>query len=124
MDKNIREKSPEIIYLDNFYDTIDVKYFTKLIIDNINVYLDKKLKLYWGINNSYNDITDICYNKLIKNGKIIIPKDETYKLFFFGDPAERLVKHIKVIDIIGNEKIFDENYYDIIIELNCIFKNN
>ena len=74
------------------------------------------------MNNNYNDITNICYEKCIKNGKILIPKDENDKLLFFGDQVKDYEKNIKIIDINGNEKIFYGNDNNIIIELDTIFE--
>jgi hypothetical protein len=80
------------------------------------------MKFFWGHPNNYINITNICYEKLLIDNKIIINKEESFKLNTFGDPINGIVKHIKVIDEYGNIKVFNGNNEDIIININEIFK--
>ena len=80
------------------------------------------MKFFWGHPFNYINITNICYDKLLNNNNIIINKSEDFKINLFGDPMPGLIKNIKVIDKIGNERIFNGNDEDIIIDINNFFK--
>jgi hypothetical protein len=66
-------------------------------------------KFLWGIENNYVDITEICFHRYLFGDDIIIPESEEERLSLFGDPAPITVKHIKVIDMYNNYKIFYGN---------------
>jgi len=80
------------------------------------------MKFFWGHPNNYYNITDICYEQLFDNNIINIKRGEDFKLNMFGDPMPGLVKHIKIMDMNGNYKVFNDNSEDIIIYLNDNFR--
>ena len=75
------------------------------IIINIHDFFPKVLNVYW---NDFN-ITDICMIKCLNQNTIRIPINNQDKINLFGDPYPGINKKIKIIDKLGNIKIFEEN---------------
>jgi len=82
------------------------------------------MKIFYGHPNNYINVTKICYEKLIINNLLIISKYEDFKLNLFSDPMPGLMKHIKILDINGNLKVFNDNDEDIVINIHVIFKKD
>lgn len=78
-------------------------------------------QFYYGITNNYIDITNIVFEKILKNNIIIIPKDDISRSLIFGDHLKDIYKNIKVIDNINNIcKIFYDGEH-INIDINKSF---
>jgi len=75
------------------------------IIINIHDIFPKVLNIYW---NDFN-ITDICMKKCLNQNTIKIPHNDDDKINLFGDPYPGINKKIKIIDKLGNIKIFLDN---------------
>lgn len=52
------------------------------------------MKIYYGIENNYIDVTDICLSRLMKNNIITIPSDDSNRANFFTDPLLGILKKI------------------------------
>jgi len=66
--------------------------------------MENEIKIFFGIENKYIDVTYICYKKLVKDNILIIPKNDVERAKIFGDPIFGILKHIKI-----NDKIYTEN---------------
>jgi len=96
-----------LCYPDEYVTTIDNN--VKSIIYNINN--PKKVKILYGSENNYIDVTDICKEKLTYNNITHIPSNDNIRASILGDPAFGIVKHI----LIGNVK-YPQNE-DIMVKL-------
>lgn len=56
------------------------------------------MKIYYGVENNYTDVTYIAKIKLLKNGLLKIPKNDVIRAQILGDPIFGTVKHIKIED--------------------------
>jgi hypothetical protein len=117
MDKNIKQNNSNILYLDTFYYYVDIKAFLNIVINKIINLLNKNFKIYWGTENNYIDVTDICYTKCLFYTNIIIPYNEIDKINLFGDHLPKIIKYIKVVDIDNNFKIYETINNEIIVNL-------
>jgi len=66
------------------------------------------MKIFYGVDGSYLDVTYICLHKICKNGIITIPWGECNRSRFFSDPVEGVLKHIK-IEMDGHTQCYDFN---------------
>jgi len=123
MDKNIRENMTNILYLDyniNFEEnsfTLDINSFMNLLFDNIPP--RKNYRILWGKDNNYFDVTYLCYKYCIRDNRIVISENEMDKLRLFGDPYERIIKNIKIIDMNGNIRYYGDE--EIVLDINSTF---
>jgi FkbM family methyltransferase len=79
-------------------------------------------RIYYGTINTNIDVTEICYNKLIKNNIIFIPDTDEERADLFGDP---LVNRLKTI-FIRKQHIFtsyQDNFIFIDTVENTIYTN-
>ena len=51
-------------------------------------------RIYYGIINNNIEVTETCYNKLIKNNIIFIPENDVNRAELFGDPLSGVLKSI------------------------------
>lgn len=58
------------------------------------------MKVYYGANNQYVDVTYICQKKLVQNGRLSIPKTDPERAKIFGDPLWGVLKNIKIEETI------------------------
>jgi len=56
------------------------------------------MKIFYGINNKYIDITDFCFNTLRIHDLIVIPNNDNYRAFIFGDPLVGVKKNIYIVN--------------------------
>jgi len=56
------------------------------------------MKIFYGIENNYTDVTYIAKIKLLKNGILKIPQNDVTRAQIFGDPLFGILKHIKIED--------------------------
>lgn len=54
------------------------------------------MKVFYGTETKYVDVTYICHKKLVKNNILTIPKSEYERAKIFGDPIYGVLKHIKI----------------------------
>jgi hypothetical protein len=54
------------------------------------------VKILYGIEGSYKDISDYVLQHCVFQGKICIPSDDNLRAFIFGDPCYGKVKHILI----------------------------
>lgn len=59
------------------------------------------MKVYYGVEGKYQDVTEIAVEECLAAGILTIPKTETERSNMFGDPLPGTLKHIKV-----GEKIY------------------
>jgi hypothetical protein len=52
------------------------------------------MKIFYGIQNNYIDVTEICLSKLIKNNIITIPSNDHNREKYFTDPLPGILKKI------------------------------
>src|SRR3990172_11116794 len=64
--------------------------------------------IYYGIESSYLDITQMSLEKCLHTELLIIPASEAERNFLFGNPKWGILKHIKVI-IDETTYIYDNN---------------
>ncbi len=62
------------------------------------------MKILYGIEGKYVDVTYLCYSKLVVDGVLIIPVDDNIRAGILGDPLYRVLKHIKIGDTIYDHK--------------------
>ena len=86
------------------------------------------MKIFYGIEEEYIDVTKVCHLKLIVNGILTIPVGDDNRAEIFGDPLYGVVKHIKI----GND-VYDhktevkidmtpseiQTEYDMIVLFSC-----
>jgi len=63
------------------------------------------MKIYYGIENNYTDVTEICFNKLLSNNIITIPDKDCNRAYYFGDPNCGILKKIFISINNDNELI-------------------
>ncbi len=74
------------------------------------------MKIHYGVEDNYIDVTNVCYSKLIFDGVLEIPAGDDNRAKIFGDPLYQVVKHIKIgNDVYNHEKeviinVTDRNY--------------
>ena len=56
----------------------------------------KMIKVFYGIEGNYKDITEDILQKCVFQGKICVPSDDNLRAFIFGDPCFGKVKHILI----------------------------
>jgi hypothetical protein len=83
----------------------DEKEYAPLINNNIqnilyNLENPDKIKILYGVEGSYIDVTDICKQKLCLDGIINIPTRDVIRDKYFGDPVYGVLKYV----LIGNVK--------------------
>ena len=66
------------------------------------------MKIYYGIQNHYNDVTNIVEKKLCTNNKIEIPEGDLNRCKYFGDPIHGTLKHILIVDSSSQSQFFDD----------------
>ena len=54
------------------------------------------MKIYYGVEGNYTDVTYIAKIKLLKNGVLKIPPNDVERAKILGDPIFGIVKHIKI----------------------------
>lgn len=92
----------EDIFLDfgQRVDDVLTSPFTSILfsknVDKVKV--DKVIKIYYGVEGKYTDVTSKAVEKCLKNGIIEIPKTEFHRANVFGDPLFGTLKHIKYGD--------------------------
>lgn len=64
----------------------------------VRISINKTTKIYYGVENNYLNVTDICYSELYFNNKIIIPYGDFNRSYYFGDPKVGVLKSIKIED--------------------------
>ncbi|CAH6418384.1 Hypothetical protein HVR_LOCUS125 [uncultured virus] len=79
---------PKIFYVDAVDGKVDK------IIDNLKNLED--LKIFYGIEGNYQDVTNICHEKLITDNILTIPAGDGERNQIFGDHIHGVVKHIKI----------------------------
>ena len=67
------------------------------------------MNIYYGIDQQYKDVTDICISKLNINNNIVIPSGDFERAKIFGDHLLGQKKNIKII-FSDKELIYDEKY--------------
>jgi FkbM family methyltransferase len=70
----------------------------------------------YGIFENTIDVTEICYNKLLRKNIITIPNGDEIKQYLFKDPAPGIVKKIFVVND-GKLTVYNDN---LIIKINII----
>jgi FkbM family methyltransferase len=85
------------------------------------------MKIYYGLKDKWIDVTQICYDKLLNNNKIIIPSGDINRANYFGDPLYGVLKNIFIIN--ENNEITEYNdtldiYIDISNNKVIHIKNN
>lgn len=96
------KKYENSMYFTNSYEIGNIEYF--------HIMNDFKNKIYYGTNNKKIDITNIILKTCKKDNKIIIPKDDSIRAFYFGDPEFGTLKKI----FINNKSYVNE----VILDLN------
>lgn len=81
------------------------------------------MRILYGIENNYRDVTNICLSKLISNNIITIPYGDGIRATYFGDHL--VGKQKKVIVILNNNITQYEHFFtvNINVETNIITKN-
>lgn len=66
------------------------------------------MKVLYGIEGNYVDVTSICLDKLVENKILRVPKGDNERAKIFGDPVFGTLKHIKIDNTIytSNEDVF------------------
>ncbi len=81
---------------------------------------------FYGTDNNWIDVTNICLNYLVLHNTIIIPSGDDSRSFYFSDPVRNIVKKIAIL--LGNQKyIIDDTYvikYNLITELLIVENDN
>lgn len=67
------------------------------------------MKITYGNENNFIDVTSICFSKLKKNGKIIIPFGDVIRSTFFTDPLFNVYKSIFIEDDVGVKTQYNQN---------------
>lgn len=62
------------------------------------------MKIYYGIQDNYTDITQLVFEKCFDGKSIIIPKNDVSRSQLFGDPLRKVLKHININNTIYNDK--------------------
>jgi FkbM family methyltransferase len=75
------------------------------------------MKITYGIENNSIDVTSICFSKLKRNGKIIIPFGDVIRSTIFTDPLNNVCKSIFIEDDVSGQKKYGENVQIVIDEL-------
>lgn len=88
-----------------YYYCCDKNDYVSMVDNNVKIILynlknPDKVKILYGIENNYVDVTNICKEKLNINGIINIPPDDVLRANIFGDHIHGTLKHI----LIGNIK--------------------
>ena len=69
------------------------------------------MKVYYGVEGKYQDVTEIAVEKSLSEGILRIPKTEFERCNMFGDPLPNVLKHIKVGEkIYSHEQIICVDY--------------
>jgi hypothetical protein len=63
------------------------------------------MKVFYGIEGQYKDITQVVIEKCVFQGKVCIPSDDNLRAFIFGDPCFGKVKHI-IIESEDERRLF------------------
>jgi hypothetical protein len=63
------------------------------------------LKIFYGINGYYRDITESCFYNLKNNNIITIPQYDNERAYYFNDHIPDILKHIRIL-IDDNEYIY------------------
>ena len=75
------------------------------------------MKITYGTININVDITQICYNKLLKNNIITIPSNDHVRAYLFTDP---IVGSLKKIFVVKNDNSYVEYDDNFIININIV----
>lgn len=62
------------------------------------------MKVLYGVEDKYTDVTVVCSKKLAFNGRLVIPASDPARGEFFGDPLPYVLKHIKIGDQIWTDQ--------------------
>lgn len=81
------------------------------------------MKVFYGIETNYIDVTDVCLNKCLVDGNICIPSNDVNRYDLFNDHIPGVCKIIKMIDNNNTIKYFYEND-EIVVNLNQLFIEN
>lgn len=73
------------------------------------------MKIFYGNNNSFIDVSNICLTKLLFNNIIIIPSGDINRSNYFTDPIYGILK--KIIILIDNKLLEYEDFYTIKINI-------
>lgn len=74
------------------------------------------MNIYYGINSTKKDITQMVYDKCSKEGIVFIPASDVHRAQIFGDPLPNVLKSIFINDV-------EYLNIDIYIENNIIYTN-
>jgi len=75
------------------------------------------MKIYYGIENTHVDVSEICFQKLLLNNIITIPDNDHNRSYYFGDPNYGLLKKIFISINDDNELIQYSDEYKIYINI-------
>lgn len=105
--KNFAKEFAELFSLFNQKpETVVNSPFTSLVFSKT-----RKLKVYYGIEGKYIDVTEKALQNCLQNNILTIPKTDGERGRIFGDPIFGVVKHIKIGDrIYSPEEIVRINY--------------
>jgi FkbM family methyltransferase len=84
------------------------------------------MKIYYGINNNFIDVTNICIEKLIKNNIITIPSGDQNRANYFTDPLHGFHKKILIEEdgIINEYDEFTQIEIKLNIKIEKIYQND
>ncbi len=69
------------------------------------------MRVYYGVEGKYQDVTDIAVEKCLSQNVLTIPKSEFDRCGLFGDPLLGTLKHIKIGEkIFSHEQVICINY--------------
>ena len=68
------------------------------------------MKIFYGIISNYFDVTKFCYDKLLRNNIITIPKSDERRAYYFTDPIYGTLKFIFIIDDDNNVVEYDNSF--------------
>lgn len=69
----------------------------------------RMFKIFYGVDETKIDVTDICYTQLLKDNYITIPENDSMRAKLFTDPVFGIPKFIFVVDNDQNTYIYDSN---------------
>uniref|UniRef100_A0A6C0LBY6 Methyltransferase FkbM domain-containing protein n=1 Tax=viral metagenome TaxID=1070528 RepID=A0A6C0LBY6_9ZZZZ len=75
------------------------------------------MKILYGLFENNIDVSEICYNQLMKNSIITIPSRDNSRAAYFSDPIFGTLKKIIIIDNEGNTREYDDT---LCVQINTI----
>lgn len=76
-----------------------------------------EMRLYYGTDNRYTDITDLALKLCVLNNVLTIPAGDHERAALFGDPLANVLKNIKIEDDNGGGTVFFSHAQDITISM-------